>query len=358
MEEVRGQRRKKKIPWGTILALVGKSGKLVKVAKAIKLMKFVKPFLTLFTMFLSALAYSVDHGIWFGVGFVLLLFVHEMGHVIAIRMKGHPWKAPIFIPMLGAVVFAPPFKDADEEAFIGYGGPLLGGLSALAMFVLWLTLPEPHELIILLAYVATFVNLFNLLPVRPLDGGRVLHSMGGWVRWIGVGILFLLSLWIKQPSILLIWILVLSDFDSIDTRLRFYAASACFISMVSLMLLGYSDQKFWVDVLDVILASIFVWTLSWQMKKDEERRQRNQSMSPMTEEPKVVVPMAIQMKWFSLYIVLAAGLITLMFLQAPYLPHTVKEETQEDGVATESGSPLTGEESTGTIETLWDPEGK
>lgn len=118
---------KRRGPWGLLMALLLKSTKLVKVFKAIKLLKFTKVILTFATMVISAFVYSLRFGVWFGAGFVLLLFVHEMGHVFALRVKGHPWAAPIFIPMLGAVVFAPKFKDAEEEAFVGYGGPFVGG---------------------------------------------------------------------------------------------------------------------------------------------------------------------------------------------------------------------------------------
>jgi Zn-dependent protease len=153
---------------------------LAKMTKLVKLLKFGKIFLTFATMCLSAFIYSFSMGAWFSTGFVVLLFVHEMGHVIALRFKGLPASAPVFIPFIGAAIFSPSFKGKENESFVGIGGPLLGGVSCLVMFALWKTTPGHPNILLMLSYTATIINLFNLIPLRPLDGGRITQIIGPW----------------------------------------------------------------------------------------------------------------------------------------------------------------------------------
>ena len=104
-------------------------------------------------MGLSAFVYAFWLGPWFSIAFVIMLFIHEMGHVMAMKIKGMPTSAPVFIPMFGAVIFAPKFKNKQDEAFVGYAGPLVGGLAALALFGIWALLPSPSKLILLVSYI-------------------------------------------------------------------------------------------------------------------------------------------------------------------------------------------------------------
>ena len=121
-------------------------------------------------------------GFIFATGFVLLILIHELGHVFAMRYYGLRAGPPIFIPFLGALInLREPPKNALQEAVVGIGGPVLGALGAIACFVWYL---KTHsDLALNLAYVGFFLNLFNLLPVPPLDGGRVTAAVSPWI-WI------------------------------------------------------------------------------------------------------------------------------------------------------------------------------
>src|SRR3989344_3078328 len=122
--------------------------KSTKLFKVVKMLKFTKILITFFSMALSVFVYAFMMGPWFSIGFVLMLFIHEMGHVMALRHKGYPASAPIFIPMFGAVIFSPAFNNAEEEAYIGYGGPFIGGLAAVALFGVWAVLPTQYPLLL------------------------------------------------------------------------------------------------------------------------------------------------------------------------------------------------------------------
>ncbi len=308
------KQKKKSFPMSPFI-LLGKSTKLLKIAKVIKLLKFSKIVITFFTMALSVFVYAFMMGPWFSVGFVIMLFIHEMGHVIALRRKGHPSSAPIFIPMLGAVVFAPKFKNLDEEAYIGYGGPLLGSVAALALFGIWAILPEQYPMLLMISYSAAFLNLFNLIPIRPMDGGRVTHIVGSWFKWFGLAGLIWLGLVIKEPAMFLVFILVLQD-SGIKPKLKFWLMLTFFITMTTLMSLGYGNQAFWIDIIDVVIGALFVGLSYWVAKKTGPEEEKEAS------EP---VAMAIRLKWLALYLVLVAGLVALMAIQAQYLPEHLQK---------------------------------
>lgn len=130
-------------------------------------------FKTFITMLVSIWAYAMFWGWPFAVGFVALLFIHEMGHVAALRMMGIKATAPMFIPFMGAVIGMKQMpENAFSEAVMAYGGPLLGTLGAIICAGIGLLTGNPFWYA--LAMSGFLLNLFNLLPISPLDGGRII----------------------------------------------------------------------------------------------------------------------------------------------------------------------------------------
>ena len=126
----------------------------------------------------------------FATGFVVLILVHELGHVAAMRYYGLSASPPIFIPFLGALInLRQPPQNAKVEAVVGIGGPIAGTVAALARLRAVPQLPDGRtspELTQLLAYVGFLLNLFNLLPVPPLDGGRITAAVSPKVWMLGL----------------------------------------------------------------------------------------------------------------------------------------------------------------------------
>ena len=155
------------------------------------------------TMLVSIAAYALIWGWSFAVGFVLLLLVHEMGHVIQLRREGIEASAPMFIPFLGAVVAAKSLgDDAAAEARVGLAGPVLGTIGTLIPLALWLA--TGAEFWQALTYVGFFINLLNLLPVLPLDGGRAMAALSPWVWFAGYAGLIALTFIFPNPILILI----------------------------------------------------------------------------------------------------------------------------------------------------------
>src|SRR6266511_2139296 len=160
-----------------------------------------------FSIFVSAAFYVWFGGWWFGIGLVLLLFVHEMGHVIEAKRQGLPVSVPIFIPFMDALITLKQMPhNAWREAKLAIAGPLLGSAGALALYiagVAWDSRPLKA-----IAFLGFFINLFNLLPVIPLDGGRISAALHP-ALWL-VGFLALLGLVFYRPNPILILILILA----------------------------------------------------------------------------------------------------------------------------------------------------
>ena len=193
--------------WAPIAGL----GLLVWKAKAVVLAVFkLKVFATSASMLVSIAAYAWIWGWKFAVGFVLLLLVHEMGHVLELRRQGVPASAPLFIPFLGAVVGMKAMpQDAWREARVALAGPIIGSLGAAGVWIAGEALDS--DLLVALAFVGFFLNLFNLLPIVPLDGGRAMAAIHP-ALW-AVGLAGLVALTIVAPNPILLLILVLGGVE-------------------------------------------------------------------------------------------------------------------------------------------------
>ena len=158
----------------------------------------------------SVAAYSLFWGWRFALGVVLLIFVHEMGHVFQLRHEGVPATAPLFIPFLGAVVGMKELpKNAWVEAKVGLAGPILGSIGAAACFLLGVEMNS--EMLRAIAYLGFLINLFNLIPVVPLDGGRAAAALHP-AFWV-VGLVALVGRFIWRPNPLLIIVAVIAVYE-------------------------------------------------------------------------------------------------------------------------------------------------
>ena len=164
----------------------------------------------LWSMLISAGFYVWFGGWWFGIGLIVLLFVHEMGHVIEAKRQGLPVSAPLFIPFLGALITLKQMPhNAWNEAKLALGGPIVGSLGAAGIWLAGVAYDSNH--LKALAFLGFFLNLFNLLPVVPLDGGRIVSALHP-VLWL-VGFLALLGLVFLSPNPILIIILIVSGME-------------------------------------------------------------------------------------------------------------------------------------------------
>ena len=188
-----------------ITAILGllKFSKLAVIAKflltLLKASKFAGTFLS---MALTIVLYAQIYGWLFAVGFVAVIFVHEMGHYFTSKKLGLDVSAPTFIPFLGAFIKMKSMpKIVKEEALSAIGGPAAGALITLVCLGLYFCTSTPYWAG--LAYISALINLFNLLPFGSLDGGRISKAISPFIWVIGL-ILAIILIWKLHAYILLL----------------------------------------------------------------------------------------------------------------------------------------------------------
>ena len=169
-------------------------------------LKFGKVLLSAGSMLLTIWVYTTIYGLPFAAGFVGLILVHELGHYAAARQKGLDAGLPMFIPFVGAwISLKDKFVNAETEAYIAYAGPFIGTLGALAVY--FLARQQESDLLMALAYSGFMINLFNLIPISPLDGGRITQILSPRIWFAGVPVLIVLFFYYPSPLLILIAIL-------------------------------------------------------------------------------------------------------------------------------------------------------
>lgn len=194
--------------WGVLgglglLALTKLKGLLI-LLKALPVSKML---LTTGSMFAMIAVEAARSGFMFGLGFVLLILIHELGHGYAMRKHGVAAGWPIFIPFFGAMIAMKQAQvDRNTEAEIAFGGPYVGTMASLAVAALGMHLQS--RMLLSLAYTGGFLNLFNLTPLSPLDGGRVVQAFSR-KAWI-LGLLLMAAMLIATGTPVLVLVILMA----------------------------------------------------------------------------------------------------------------------------------------------------
>ncbi|MEK6419017.1 MAG: site-2 protease family protein [Burkholderia gladioli] len=171
-------------------------------------LKLGKVLVTAGSMLLSIAVYAMFYGWRFAAGFVALLLVHEGGHYLAARKRGLDVSLPTFVPFVGAWIELKALPhDAETEAYVGLAGPLMGTVGALACYVLARRVDS--NLLLALSYAGFFLNLFNLIPLSPFDGGRITAVLSPRIWFVGVPVLIGLFLYHPSPMLIVMAVLAL-----------------------------------------------------------------------------------------------------------------------------------------------------
>jgi Zn-dependent protease len=198
-------------PLGALALILWKFKTIVLLAltKGKLLLFGLTKFSTLSTMLVSVGAYWTQFGWRFAVGLVLSIYVHEMGHVYALRRFGIAASAPMFIPFVGAFVRMNQHPaSVREDARVGLAGPIWGTAAAIALFAFWAGTGIP--VIGGIAHFAAWLNLFNLIPVWQLDGARGMRALSRAQRAILLAVM--LGTWVLTREGFLIVLAVLTAF--------------------------------------------------------------------------------------------------------------------------------------------------
>jgi Zn-dependent protease len=169
-----------------------------------------KALFSIISMLITIWVYAQFYGWPFAAGFVAMILIHEMGHYLAAKQRGLDVGLPAFIPFVGAYInLRERPHDAETEAYVAFAGPFIGTLGAFATY--YYALQTGQEMWLAIAYSGFMLNLFNLLPVSPLDGGRITQVISPRIWLLGVPMLVALFFYSPSPMLLLIGVLALPN---------------------------------------------------------------------------------------------------------------------------------------------------
>ena len=251
----------------------------------------------------SLVAYGITLGWTFGFILIGVLFVHEMGHVVAARRVGVKVSAPYFIPFMGAVILADREDlKGEKHSYMAAGGPFFGTvLAGVCLIAYWAT-GSQYKPILAAAAVGVVLNLFNMLPVRPLDGGRFFdNALPRIGRGFSLG-LMILGVAIKDPVLCFIaLIMVIENFNS-PWRRRIILPGIVVAGL--LIILVY---PWWLIVIVGPLYAVTLYFMSESMDKYEAERGREESGK-------------VSRKWLAVWFAITVTLIVLAVLSLPGIP--------------------------------------
>jgi Zn-dependent protease len=157
-------------------------GKTKYVLAALKLTKLA----SLGSMVLTVGTYSMFFGVPYAVGMVGLILVHEIGHAAVMHHRKIPFSPMVFVPFMGAAIaMRDRPRDAWEDALVAFGGPVLGSVGALGVCLAGHA--TQSQLLLALADFGFMINLFNLLPLGSMDGGRIAGALSPYMNVAGLG---------------------------------------------------------------------------------------------------------------------------------------------------------------------------
>jgi Zn-dependent protease len=216
---------------------------------------------------LSLVAFALLLDWVFAALLIVALFIHEFGHLLAYRMMGQPWGRMLFLPFLGAIALPRlPFDSQGQSVFAALMGPgfsvLLAVVCTLHTVVNAFAGTTPNGYIVALGFVTTALNLFNLLPAEPLDGGVALRSvlsklMGKYARYglMAVGLIIAAVGLIYSQIILVLFAGMAILFNFKDRKID-HGLSSLSSLHVSIALFGYVGL-----VTSYITMLIFYWNI-------------------------------------------------------------------------------------------------
>ncbi|PYI57501.1 site-2 protease family protein [Paenibacillus flagellatus] len=186
---------------------------LARVKALLKFLQLGKKSGALLSMAAATAVYTWFYQWEFALGVTVMVLVHELGHVAAARHKGIPVTAPFFIPFLGALIMLKRNpRDAETEAYVALGGPLVGTIGAIVAFLIGLAADNP--LFYAIAYIGFTINLINLLPIHPLDGGRIASTVTRWLWVAGAAGGLFAAIHLRSVLFFVLWALFVWDLFS------------------------------------------------------------------------------------------------------------------------------------------------
>lgn len=309
--------------------------RMPKAADFVKSTKLIHPTATAVTALLSAITYSPMMGLYVAIGVMLALSWHEFGHYARTKECGYRPRWWWNIPFLGAIMRLPEIDYRIDEARIAYGGPAAGFWFSAGVSLVWFVFTpersfgfsdEWSQIVYTVAVASTVLNLFNLIPISPLDGGRISQAMSGYwpkaLRFFGFALLTVVTAIMNQPSMLVVWILVIGEFRLSIGKYRITPFARFFIALMLLFALIFeivrsyggvelSRGEFFEllgEIMYTALGAFMVWSYYSRYKYPEEMEKDWRNHSVLKKDQTAMTRL-----YFSLVVRLVALLLLLIY---------------------------------------------
>lgn len=280
-------------------------GMMTALIAAVKLLKYVKFAMVPISLVGSLVAYGLTLGWTFGIILLSVLFVHEMGHVYAARRVGIKVSPPYFIPFMGAAIIADQADlKGEKHSIMAAGGPFFGtALAIVCLLVYWAT-GSNYDHILAAAAIGAILNLFNMIPVRPLDGGRFFDT--ALPRFGGAIACGLVVVGAVLGDFVLCFIGTVMITENIPNpwKMRLTIAAGLTANIVV-----FFAASWWVAAIVIALYTFFFWVMYIGHAEYEE-------------EHGVPEPVKVSRKWLAIWAVLTIVLVVLTAVTLSAVPPT------------------------------------
>jgi len=250
-----------------------------------------------FAIFVMGLYFLADFGLFFAVGFGVLLLVHELGHVFALNKLEGTIKGVYFFPFVGAIVASDKKLNTENEyAYFKYLGPLAGTLGVLATLFIFFFLKDPRFLN--LVFAGAILNLINMIPLTLLDGYGILRGSIKYVEWVGFLILIIVGVFIFHEYILTLFFLIIFTLftDSPTekaTGFKPHEVILASVFLLTMIVLTTIDRESLVWNIPLVVLSIYMFgayikSTCFDNKKEQNDQQKTLQLLPLTKKEKLL----------------------------------------------------------------------
>jgi Zn-dependent protease len=214
-----------------------------------------------FIIFLLVLYYLLDLSLFFSIGITLIIFVHELGHIVALGLLKKNIDGLYFLPLFGAMVKSKnDIDNMNDYAFLKYLGPFTGMIGIVFIGLLYFIFKDIR--LLELVYMGAIFNIINMIPVVFLDGYGILKGVGRWIRWLGFITIAIVGLFVFKVYVFTLMLMLLSVLYDEDTGTGFYwyeafIASLFVFGMIVVTVIG--DSEYLISNIAYILFSIYAF---------------------------------------------------------------------------------------------------
>jgi hypothetical protein len=262
-----------------------------------------------FFIFWAGLIFLGDIDIFVATGFIVILLVHELGHVFALHKLGIRINGLYFLPFLGAITVGEQYLHTENNyAYFKYLGPLVGTFFVLLILLAYFLVKDSR--LLYLVYAGGLLNLINMIPISVLDGCGILRGVFKHVEWIGFFILIIAGFFLLHYYVFTLFLLVIFTlFSVMPTQdgygFRIHEIIIASLLLVAMIILTVRETEFLIWNVPLVLFVVYLFIVYlkdtiFDKKIFDKKSEEMMYLDPLNKNQKI----SWLIKWVSLSTVL------------------------------------------------------